>query len=79
MTLVFNGFEIAAIVLSVVIVEMISSDGETNWFEGVLLIAVYLLLSLAFFFVTPDAEPTPRVPAREPATKASSANPGDLR
>jgi Ca2+:H+ antiporter len=29
----------------------ISSDGETTWFEGVLLIGVYCVLGLAFFFV----------------------------
>lgn len=51
MTLVFNGFEIAAIFLSVVIVEMISSDGETNWFEGAQLLAVYAIVAVAFYFV----------------------------
>lgn len=51
MTLVFNGFEIAAIVLSVVIVEMISADGETNWFEGAQLLAVYAIVAVAFYFV----------------------------
>ena len=51
MNLVFNGFEIAAIVLSVVIVDMISSDGETNWLEGVQLLAVYAIVAVAFYFV----------------------------
>jgi Ca2+:H+ antiporter len=51
MTLVFNGFEIAAIVLSVLIVEMISADGETNWFEGAQLLAVYAIVAVAFYFV----------------------------
>ena len=51
MTLVFNGFEIAAIVLSVMIVDMISSDGETNWFEGAQLLAVYAIVAVAFYFV----------------------------
>jgi Ca2+:H+ antiporter len=51
MTLVFNGFEIAAIVLSVLIMEMISSDGETNWFEGAQLLAVYAIVAVAFYFV----------------------------
>jgi Ca2+:H+ antiporter len=30
---------------------MISADGETNWFEGLQLLAVYALLAVAFFFV----------------------------
>ena len=51
MTLVFNGFEIAAIILSVLIVEMISADGETNWFEGAQLLAVYAIVAVAFYFV----------------------------
>ncbi|HEY5029902.1 MAG TPA: calcium/proton exchanger [Candidatus Angelobacter sp.] len=51
MTLVFNGFEIAAIILSVLIVELISSDGETNWFEGAQLLAVYAIVAVAFYFV----------------------------
>jgi Ca2+:H+ antiporter len=51
MTLVFNGFEIAAIILSVLIVELISSDGETNWFEGAQLLAVYAIVAVAFYFI----------------------------
>ena len=31
----------------------IAADGETTWFEGLLLIGVYVLLGLAFFFVDP--------------------------
>jgi Ca2+:H+ antiporter len=51
MTLVFNGFEIAGIFLSVTIVAMISADGETNWFEGAQLLAVYAIVAVAFYFV----------------------------
>jgi Ca2+:H+ antiporter len=51
MTLLFNGFEIAGIFLSVLIVAMISSDGETHWFEGAELLAVYAILAMAFYFV----------------------------
>ena len=51
MTLVFNGFEIAGVFLSVTIVAMISADGETNWFEGAQLLAVYAIVAVAFYFV----------------------------
>ncbi len=51
MSLVFSPLEIASIVLSVLILEMISSDGETNWFEGAELIAVYLILAVSFYFI----------------------------
>ena len=51
MSLVFSPLEIASIVLSVLIVDMIASDGETNWFEGAQLIAVYLILAISFYFI----------------------------
>jgi len=51
MSLVFNGFEIVSVILSVMIVSLVAMDGETNWFEGVQLLAVYLILAIAFFFV----------------------------
>jgi Ca2+:H+ antiporter len=51
MSLLFIPLEIAGIAVAVLIVEMISSDGETTWFEGVQLLAVYLILATAFYFV----------------------------
>ncbi len=54
MNLVFtNPLELIAIIGAVFVVNSIASDGETTWFEGLLLIAVYCLLGLAFFFATP--------------------------
>jgi len=57
MSLVFTPLEIAGIALAVITVDMIASDGETTWFEGVQLIAVYLILAVAFYFV-PAGTPT---------------------
>jgi Ca2+:H+ antiporter len=52
MTLVFDDpLDLFAIAGTAFIVNAISADGETTWFEGVLLIGVYGLLGLAFFFV----------------------------
>ena len=52
MTLVFdNPLDLFAIAGSTFIVNAIAADGETTWFEGVLLIGVYLLFGLAFFYV----------------------------
>ena len=52
MTLVFsNPLDLFAIASTVFIVNAISSDGETTWFEGLLLIGIYVLLALAFFFM----------------------------
>lgn len=51
MSLIFTPLEIAGIALAVFTVDMIASDGETTWFEGVQLLAVYLILAVAFYFV----------------------------
>lgn len=54
MNLVFaNPLELIAIAAAAFIVNAIALDGETTWFEGVMLIAVYLILGIAFLFVTP--------------------------
>ena len=53
LNLVFsNPIELIAIAGAAFIVNSIAQDGETTWFEGVLLLAVYLLFALAFFLVT---------------------------
>ena len=49
MDLVFTPLEIAAVAMAVLVVGQISDDGETNWMEGVLLLAVYAVLGLSFF------------------------------
>jgi Ca2+:H+ antiporter len=54
MNLVFtNPLELVAIVGAVFGVIAIAADGETTWFEGMLLVAVYCLFGLAFFFAKP--------------------------
>ena len=51
MSLLFNPFEIVAIALSVLATSIVVADGESNWVEGLLLLAVYLILAMAFYFV----------------------------
>jgi Ca2+:H+ antiporter len=51
MDLLFSTFELVAIGVSVLSIAFISHDGETNWMEGVQLLAVYMILSLGFFFL----------------------------
>ncbi len=51
MDLVFTPFEVAAVTLAVLITESVSTDGESNWMEGVLLLSVYFILALAFYFL----------------------------
>lgn len=50
MDLDFNPFELVAVAVSVLIANSISSDGRSNWLEGVLLLAAYVVLGLAFYF-----------------------------
>jgi Ca2+:H+ antiporter len=52
MNLVFaNPLELISIAGVAFTVNAIAHDGETTWFEGVLLLAVYALLGIAFFYV----------------------------
>jgi Ca2+:H+ antiporter len=51
MALVFNGFEIGAIFLAILIAQEVTQRGDSSWFEGLQLLAVYAVLALTFFFV----------------------------
>ena len=51
MDLRFTTMEIVAVAMAVLAVTQISADGETNWMEGVQLLAVYCVLGLAFYFL----------------------------
>jgi Ca2+:H+ antiporter len=50
MDLDFNPFELLAVAVAVLIANSISADGKSNWLEGTLLLATYLVLGLAFYF-----------------------------
>jgi Ca2+:H+ antiporter len=50
MALVFNGYELGAVVLAMVIANQITHDGESTWFEGLQLLAVYAVLGIVFFY-----------------------------
>jgi Ca2+:H+ antiporter len=47
----FTPFELTAISVAVISVTFIAHDGETNWMEGIQLLAVYVILVLGFFFL----------------------------
>ncbi len=50
MALVFNGYEIGALLFAVLIANLVTQEGESNWFEGVQLLALYAVLGLVFYF-----------------------------
>jgi Ca2+:H+ antiporter len=60
MDLVFTPAEVLAVFLAVLITGQISSDGESNWLEGVQLLAVYVILAVVFYFL-PEAALEPGV------------------
>jgi Ca2+:H+ antiporter len=50
MALVFNGYELGALLFAVLIANLVTQDGESNWFEGVQLLSLYAVLGLVFYF-----------------------------
>ena len=51
MSIVFTPFEIVSVAASVLIANLVTSDGESNWLEGLQLVVVYIMIGAAFFFV----------------------------
>jgi Ca2+:H+ antiporter len=50
MALVFNGYELAGLIAAVLIANFLASEGESTWFEGVQLLALYAVLGFVFAF-----------------------------
>jgi Ca2+:H+ antiporter len=50
MALVFNGYELGGLLFAVLIANFVTQEGESNWFEGVQLLALYAVLGLVFYF-----------------------------
>ncbi len=51
MNLRFSSFEVLSVALAAFVVNLVAQDGESHWMEGVLLLAVYLILAIAFYFL----------------------------
>ncbi len=50
LALVFNGFELGALLIAVLVANHVTQEGESNWFEGVQLLALYVILGITFFY-----------------------------
>jgi Ca2+:H+ antiporter len=61
--LLFSPFEILAVALGVAVFAYLIINGESNWYEGVQLLAVYAIIAIALFFLPAAAASTPPVPA----------------
>lgn len=51
-TLVFTIFELASIFLAAIILNLIAHDSKSNWFEGLMLTVVYIIIAIGFFFIS---------------------------
>jgi Ca2+:H+ antiporter len=51
MDLRFTPFEVLAVLLATGVVNLVAQDGESNWLEGALMVAVYVILAMAFYFL----------------------------
>lgn len=49
--LIFTTFELISLISAALVAAMIAGDGESNWLEGAVLLAVYLIIGVAFFFL----------------------------
>lgn len=51
MNLIFTPFELAALICSALITNRVIEDGNSNWIEGAQLLAIYIIIAVAFFIV----------------------------
>ncbi|WP_180954638.1 calcium/proton exchanger [Bacillus sp. V5-8f] len=51
MPLVFTWPELITMVTAVFLIVIISNDGETNWFEGLTLLAAYVIMGIGFYLL----------------------------
>jgi Ca2+:H+ antiporter len=50
MALVFNGYELVAVLLAILVSNFVVNEGESTWFEGLQLLALYAVLGVVFFY-----------------------------
>jgi Ca2+:H+ antiporter len=76
MDLRFTSLEVLAVVVGVFIARMVAEDGESNWLEGLMLLMLYAILSLAFFFLPERTRPqrVERPPSLEKAIEPGSSD-----
>ena len=57
MNLLFSPVEVMAVVLTIIAIRNLTSDGRSTWIEGLMLLAVYLMLAVGFYYLPVDAGP----------------------
>ncbi|KAK5141787.1 hypothetical protein LTR04_002466, partial [Oleoguttula sp. CCFEE 6159] len=56
MTLYFDGFQVACLFISIILVNYLIQDGKSHWLEGVLLMATYLIIAVSAWFYPANGE-----------------------
>jgi len=51
MDLVFSGGEVFSILIAATLTAHITDEGQSHWFTGVLLLALYVILGVGFYFI----------------------------
>ena len=51
-SMVFTSFELIAVFVSIILVNIITYRGKSNWFQGIMLVALYTAIEIGFFFIT---------------------------
>ncbi|MEB3270352.1 MAG: calcium/proton exchanger [Synechococcus sp.] len=59
LTLSFRLYELVAVIMAVVVSNLVSLDGRSNWLEGVLLLATYGILAAGFAIQTTPLQAAP--------------------
>ncbi|MEX0676913.1 MAG: calcium/proton exchanger [Pirellulales bacterium] len=62
MDLHFTPLEIVAVVIAILVLALVAQDGESHWLEGIMLLAVYAILALAFYHLGEISPPEMTVP-----------------
>lgn len=51
MSIIFNEFELVALIAAVPITNKVTHDRKSNWLEGIQLMLVYLIIAASFFIL----------------------------
>ncbi|KAI8878311.1 calcium/proton exchanger [Backusella circina FSU 941] len=71
MSLLFNIYETAILFIAVIMVNYLIMDGESNWLEGFMLFAIYIVIAISFYFYPDTASPMSQLASASNSTGTS--------
>jgi Ca2+:H+ antiporter len=74
----FTLLEVIAVVVAISVLALVSHDGETHWMEGIMLLAVYLMLAFAFYHL-PERKAAVKTQGHAPAKAVARSGPHQMR